>query len=162
MLWLVQQFFLESPLSIRAILCQGRINLEGNVFLEEDLVVLHRLSLLLSTINAVWRGGISFKRSLVSNSGQCLRDCESQAFIFSKNKMLLPLLVLVFPCFSLRITPPTRITPLITTLTRITPPMEKTTLAAPLTMTTAREHCQTTLCTEEGLFPEGGLQTHCR
>merc|ERR1712088_17803 len=36
------------------------------------------------------------------------------------------------PCLSMRITP-----------------------AAPLRMTTAREHCQTTLCTEEGLFPEG-------
>merc|ERR1712130_565061 len=63
--------------------------------------------------------------------------------IFTKSTMLLPLLSLVFPCLSMRITPP------------ITSPMRKTTLAAPLTMTTAREHCETTFCTEEGLFPEG-------
>ena len=56
--------------------------------------------------------------------------------------MLLFLLVLVCPCLSWRINP--------------LPALSKMTTLSSLEISTGREHCQTTSCTEEGLFPEGG------
>ena len=59
-----------------------------------------------------------------------------------KSTMLFFLLVLVCPCLSWRL--------------NSSPALSKMTTTNSLEISTGREHCQTTSCTEEGLFPEGG------
>ena len=61
-----------------------------------------------------------------------------------KSTMLFFLLVLVCPCLSWKINPSP------------SPALSKMTTTSALEISTGREHCQTTSCTEEGLFPEGG------
>ena len=81
---------------------------------------------------------------LFKNHRLLILMCQTRALRTGvpKSIMLLFLLVLVCPSLSWRINP--------------SPALSKMTTTSSLEISTGREHCQTTSCTEEGLFPEGG------
>merc|ERR1712156_235327 len=80
---------------------------------------------------------------LFKNHRLLILMCQTRALRTEvpKSTMLLFLLVLVCPSLSWRINP--------------SPALSKMTTTSSLETSTGREHCQTTSCTEEGLFPEG-------
>ena len=81
---------------------------------------------------------------LFKNHRLLILMCQTRALRTGvpKSTMLLFLLVLVCPSLSWRI--------------NSSPALSKMTTTSSLEISTGREHCQTTSCTEEGLFPEGG------